>query len=73
MHGLHTKIFLMYSDFTLYQPEVASFSGPPTIQFLIAHNMQKWKGKAWYIFILCHMNDINVYLGRQREEGSEQD
>ena len=73
MHGLHTKVLLMYSDFTFHQPGVASFSGLHTIQFLITHNMQKWKGKAWYIFILYHMNDINVYLGRQREEGSEQD
>ena len=30
--------------------------------------MQKRRGKAWYIFY--HVNDVSVYLGRQRGEGS---
>ena len=36
---------------------IDSFSGLPTIQFLIACSMQKQRRKAWSIF---HMNDVNV-------------
>ena len=35
---------------------LASFPGLPTVQFLIASSMQKWRGEAW------------VHLGRQRGE-----
>ena len=41
---------------------------PTHVQFLISYNMQKWRGKAWFIY---HMNDGIVYLGRQRGEGLE--
>ena len=42
---------------------LASFPGLPIVQFLIACSMQKWRGKVWSV------NDISVYLGRQREGG----
>ena len=32
-----------------YGRRVASFPGLPTVQFLIACSMQKWRGKAWSI------------------------
>ena len=43
---------------------LASFPGLPIVQFLIACSMQKWRGKVWSV------NDVSVYLGRQRGEGS---
>ena len=44
----------------------ASFPGLPTVQFLIACSMQKWRGKAWSI-LSCEW--CFVYLGRQRRGG----
>ena len=45
---------------------LASFPGLPTVQFLVTCSMQKQRGRPGIIY---HMNDVNVYLGRQREEG----
>ena len=42
---------------------LASFPGLPTIQFLITCNMQKQRGRPGIIY---HVNDVSVYLGRQR-------
>ena len=54
-----------------YAINLASFPGLPIIQFLIACSMQKWRKKGdgrpgpFY-----HVNDVSVYLGRQKGEGS---
>ena len=45
---------------------IASFLGLPTIQFLIAYNMPRLRRKSWLIY---YVNDVNVYLSRQRREG----
>ena len=46
---------------------VALFPGLLTVQFLIACSMQKGRGRPGPF---CHLNDVSVYLGRQRGEGS---
>ena len=46
---------------------LTSFPGPPTVQFLIACNVQKWRGKAWFILSL---EWYFVYLGSRGEEES---
>ena len=46
--------------------KVASFPGLPTVQFLISCSMQKLTGKTWPFY---HMNDVSIYLGRQRRGG----
>ena len=35
--------------------------------FLIAYSMQKWRVYAWSFYHV--VNDVNAYLGRQREGG----
>ena len=45
---------------------VALFPGLPTIQFLIACIIQKLRGRPGPIY---QVNDVSVYLGRQRVEG----
>ena len=47
---------------------VALFPGLPTVQFLIACSMQKRRGKAGPFY---HVNDISVYIGRQRGRDSQ--
>ena len=69
MHGLHTKV-LLNIILRIHSLPAAWGTDPPTIQFLITHSKQKWKGEAWSF--LYPMNDITIYLGRQREEASEQ-
>ena len=46
---------------------LASFPGLPTVQFLIACSMQKWRGKPGPFY---HVNDVSVYLRREGEESS---
>ena len=47
------------------------FSGLPTVQFLIAFSMQKQRGKYTLSIhnVLYHVNEISVYLGRQKGGG----
>ena len=52
---------------TRYSQPLASFPGLPTVQFLIAWSMQKREGEGLVSFY--HMNDVSVYLGRQRGGG----
>ena len=55
------------SNFPYFQEQgIASFPGLPTIQFLIACSMQKWRGRPC---IFYYVNDISVYLGRQSGGG----
>ena len=44
---------------------IASFPALPTVQFLTPCGVQKQRREAWSIF---YMNDVSVYLGRQRGE-----
>ena len=46
---------------------LASFPGLPTVQFLITCSMQKGRGRPGPFY---PMNDVSVYQGRQRGEGS---
>ena len=46
---------------------MASFPGLPTIQFLLTYSH---KNKGERFAPLIHVNDVNVYPGTQRGEGS---
>ena len=35
----------------------------------MACSMQRWRGEVGRLGLFYHVNDVSVYLGRQREEG----
>ena len=72
--GWHNMVYVMSSKTTSRQERrwpgerwLASFLGLPTVQFLITWVCKNGGGRPGPFY---HMNDINVYLGRQRGEGS---